>query len=116
MKYPISIVGLMSLCLIAKAQSTSSLSTLPSVTIHLKSPGAPTSSAFSHFEIIDQRADTTLIGLHTFIPTLGHSRPRKFIFQHPAASEIAAWLNKNFIRPDAGWSALIVLRNLWLSD
>jgi hypothetical protein len=116
MKYPISIVGLMSICLITNAQSSSSLSALPSVIIHLKEPGALAPGAFSRFDILDQRADTTLIGLHTFIPTLGHSRPRQLVFQQPAASEIAGYLNKSFARSDASWSALIVLRSLWLSD
>jgi len=94
-----------------------SLSALPSVTIHLKNSDGPLlPSSFRHFEVIDERADTSRIGIHTFNPIFGNSRNRQLIFQRPAAGEIAAWLNDHFTRPDAPYTALIVLRNLWLSD
>ncbi|HEY4109368.1 hypothetical protein [Puia sp.] len=116
MKYPISIIGLLGLSLAPRAQSTATLSTLPTITINLRTPDPLATGAFNHFEVIDQRADTARIGIHTFIPTFGHSRNRQLIFRQPVASEIAGYLNKSFARPGAHWSALIVLRNLWLSD
>lgn len=94
------------------------LSGLNSVTIELRNtddlPLHP--GVFSRFQVIDQRADTARIGIHTYIPTLGHSHNRQLVFRHPAAAEIAGYLNQRFARPGAPWSALIVLRNLWLSD
>jgi hypothetical protein len=119
MKYPLSIITGMAFCLTGWAQptpATSTLTTLPSVTIHLKESGPILPGAFSHFEVIDQRADTARIGIHTFVPTFGHSRNRQLLLPASAATEVAGFLNKYFARPDAHWSALIVLRNLWLSD
>jgi hypothetical protein len=119
-KYPISIIGLLSLSLASSAQilpsqTGPSLSSLPSVIISLQKPSSPT-SIFSHFEVIDERADTTRIGLHTFWPTFGHPRDRQLVFQSSAAAEIGVWLNTHYARPDAPYTALVVLRNLWLSD
>jgi hypothetical protein len=120
MKYPISVITIMALALSGSAQSGSTspgLAELPRVTIHLKESGPAFPSAFNHFEVIDDRADTARIGIHTFVPSiLGHSRNRQLVFSQPAAAEIAGFLNKYYNRPDAQWSALIVLRNLWLSD
>lgn len=120
MKYPVPTIGLIALSVTGMAQSGSSdtrLVTLPAVTINLKGSGGPTiPSAFSHFEVIDERADTARIGIHSFVPTLGHARNRQLVFPQPAATEVAGFLNKYFARPDAKWSALVVLRNLWLSD
>jgi hypothetical protein len=116
MKYPISLATLLALSLATKAQSKTSLSTLPGITINLKESGPAVSPAFSHFEVIDQRPDTARIGIHTFVPTFGRSRNRQLVFSQPAATEISAWLNRRFARPDAHWTALIVLRSLWLCD
>ncbi len=91
---------------------------LPSVTINLKNtaelPYHP--GVFSHFEVIDERPDTARIGIHNFDPVFGHTRNRQLVFQQSAATAIANYLNTRFARPDARYSALIVLRNLWLSD
>lgn len=120
MNYTISFVCSVLLSLPGIAQQTHvSLSSLSSVTIHLKEAKAPLpASPFSHFEVIDERTDTSRIGLHTFIHLLGGSRThqRQMVFQHPAAREIAAWLDAHFTRPDAPYTALIVLRDLWLYD
>jgi len=117
MKYPVPTLCLIALSLSGLAQSSPSLAPLSSVTIHLKPSGLSLPGAFSHFEVIDERADTARIGIHTFVPAiLGHSRNRQLVFAQPAATEVAGFLNKYFTRPDSRWSALIVLRNLWLSD
>ncbi|HXB05858.1 MAG TPA: hypothetical protein VNW04_02045 [Puia sp.] len=116
MKYPISIIGLIGLSLASMAQPVPSLSALPSVTINLRDPGSPSTSTFSHFEVIDERSDTTRIGIHTFWPTIGHPRDRQLVFHSAASNEIGAYLNDHFARPGAPYTALIVLRNLWLSD
>src|SRR5258708_5587135 len=111
MKYPISVTTLFCLSLTGMAQPGTSLSALPGITINLKASGPTTSSVFSHFEVIDQRADPSRIGIHTFVPAvLGHSRNRQLVFPRPASSEIAAWLNKHFTRPGAHSPVLIILR------
>ncbi|WP_188938183.1 hypothetical protein [Puia dinghuensis] len=107
---------LLCLSLTGIAQPTVNLANLPKVTIDLKNADPLTPDAFSHFEVIDERPDTARIGIHTFVHTLGFSGNRQLVFQHPAALEIGDYLNTHFARPGASWSALIVLRNLWLSD
>jgi hypothetical protein len=116
MTKPISIVFALLLCLTASAQS--SLSGLSAVTISLDSSGGsiPGTSPFRHYQVIDARPDTTRIGLHAFIPTLGSQHNRQLVFRQPAAAEIEAFLNARFTHTDAPYTALIVLRNLWLSD
>jgi hypothetical protein len=119
MKYPVPIIGLLALSLTGTTQnniSTLSLSALPSVTIHLQPSGPTLPGAFAHFDVIDQRTDTARIGIHTFVPTIGRSHNNQLVFPRPAAAEVAAFLNKNFAAPGAHWSALVILRNLWLSD
>lgn len=106
-------------CFQAKPQQKKGLSALSTVTIRLS--GSDTlsyrqHSLFRHFEIIDERPDTARIGIHTFWPTIGHPRDKQLIFRRPAATEIASYLNERFGRPDAPYTALIVIRNLWLSD
>jgi hypothetical protein len=116
MTNPISTIGALLLCLSASAQS--SLSTLSPVLIELDSSGRTYSAGcpFRHYQVIDARPDTARIGIHAFIPTLGSQHNRQLVFRQPAASEIAAFLNARFTRADAPYTALIVLRNLWLSD
>src|SRR5579862_4207086 len=116
--YPVSTTGALALCLClnAFAQSGASFSDRPGVTIHLQEPAVPLPTVFSHFEVIDQRSDTGRIGIHTFLPTFGHPRGKQLLFPSPAATEIAGWLNTYFTRKDGPYTALIVLRSLWLSD
>jgi len=118
MKYPILIALLLLDVTVSKAQPTSPLTDLPPVTINLEDPfDLPYHPGiFSHFEVIDERPDTARIGIHNFVPFLLHSRNRQLVFRHPASREIADYLNARFARPGAPYSALIVLRNLWLSD
>jgi len=118
MKHPIFIALLLFCITSGRAQSSTSLGDLPPVTIHLKNtddlPYHP--GVFNHFEVIDERPDTARIGIHNFNPFLLHSRNRQLVFQRPAAVEIADYLNARFARQGAPYSALIILRNLWLSD
>jgi hypothetical protein len=116
MKYFVSNILLLLASIAAAAQSQ--LSSLPVVTITLKAEEAHAagSSPFRHFEVIDERPDTTRIGVHTFVPTFGATHLRQLVFKTSASTEIAAWLNKHFSRPGAPYTAFIVLRNLWLSD
>ena len=116
MRTPISILGLLFLSLTGIAQPTTDLTDLPKVTIDLRNADPLSPGVFSHFEVIDERPDTARIGIHTLVRTLGPSRNRQLVFQHPAALEISDYLNTHFARPGASWSALIVLRGLWLSD
>ena len=96
------------------------LSALPSVIIRIKAPRdlihVATNSLFSHFEVIDERPDTARIGVHTNMKTFRRPYDRQLVFDRPAALTIAAWLNTHFSRPGAPYTALIVLRALWLSD
>ena len=96
------------------------LSALPSVTIRIKTSHdlsqTANSSLFSHFEVIDERPDTARIGVHTNMKTFRRPYDRQLIFDQPAAPAVAAWLNNHFTRPGAPYTALIVLRALWLSD
>lgn len=118
MNHPILIALLLLGAIVCEAQPTTPLADLPPVTIHLEDPaGLPYHpGVFSHFEVIDERPDTARIGIHNFVPFLLHSRNRQLVFRHPASQEIADYLNTRLSRPGASWSALIVLRNLWLSD
>jgi hypothetical protein len=122
MKYPASIPIIPILLLIAlsgSAQDHSALSALSPVMINLAAPHDSTASPgpFRHFEVIDERPDTARIGIHTFNPTFfGYPHDRQLVFKRSAAAEIAAWLNQHFARPDAPYTAFIILRSLWLSD
>src|ERR1700722_3187604 len=108
MKYPVSIAFLLFFMTAAKAQP--SLAKLPSVSINLKNtddlPYHP--GVFSHFEAIDERADTARIGIHNFDPIFAHARNRQLVFHRPAAMAIAEYLNTRFARPGAPFSALII--------
>jgi hypothetical protein len=119
MKSLISLICTILLAIQVSGQSGASLSALKAVTIRLRRPDAPKTfpgACFSHFEVLDERPDTTRIGIHTNIPDFGRNHERQLIFSQPAASEIAGYLNKHFARPGAPYTALIILRTLWLSD
>jgi hypothetical protein len=115
---------LLLLALHAHAQSPPPLSALNAATIRLGhlSAAFPAFSAsaaprgFSHFKVIDERPDTSRIGIHTCIPDFGHNYDRQLIFAQSAAGEIADYLNRHDARPEAPDSALVILRTLWLSD
>jgi hypothetical protein len=101
------------------SKDTTSLSSLESVTIRLADPDALSATRpenlFRHFEVIDERPDTARIGIHSGFKIF-RSRNRQLAFARPAGEEVAAFLNRHFARPDAPYTALIVLRILWLSD
>ena len=121
MHYRTLLTPLLFLALPAAAQSPPPLSALHAVTIRLpgtgNAPASPAPSAgFSHFEVIDERADTGRIGIHTCIPDFGRNYDRQLIFDRSAGSEIADFLNRQYAQPEAPYTALIILRTLWLSD
>lgn len=74
------------------------------------------SSLFSHFEVLDLRPDTQRIGIHYTHTRADHSYNRQLVFAHPAATEISSFLDSISARKDAPYTALIVLRTLWISD
>ena len=126
MKFPILLTGLLWLTIMTSAQSKKdtiarkiNLSSLPKSNIKLYYR-APVDSAlyqFSHFEVIDERPDTARIGLRTNKSSaLLAGRDRQLVFNQPAATEIAGYLNQHFARPGAPCTALVILRSLWLSD
>jgi hypothetical protein len=117
MNYPISIAFLL-LSITGAAQPAVSLSSLGTVTIHLKDPDDQPihQGVFAHFHIIDQRSDTTRIGIHIYVPTFGWNHARQLVLRRSATIELEDYLNSHFTRPGSPYTALIVLRDLWLSD
>ncbi|HET6255386.1 MAG TPA: hypothetical protein VFE32_15000 [Puia sp.] len=112
------------LALHVSAQSPARLSALHSVTILLH-PASQTTSilaasapirSFSHFEVIDERPDTSRIGIHTCIPDFGRNYDRQLIFERSTRGAIADYLNRHFACPGSPYTALVILRTLWLSD
>jgi hypothetical protein len=121
MRYRTLLTPLLFLALPAFAQFPPPLSTLHAVAIRLRNiPNAsinPAPSAgFSHFEVIDERADTGRIGIHTCVPDFGRNYDRQLIFDRSAGSQIADFLNRHYSRSEAPVTALLILRTLWLSD
>ena len=119
MNYRTLLIPALVLTLQSAAQPRTSLSSLHPVTIHLRHPTSPPigrEACFSHFEVIDERADTSRIGVHTSVPDFGRNHDRQLVFDRSAAGEMADFLNRRFTRPDAPYTALVILRTLWLSD
>jgi hypothetical protein len=105
------------------ASFAAGLSVLRTLTIRLNDPPVPARSPssndfrpFCHFEVVDERPDTTRIGVHGNLPINSHEFDRQLIFPAPAAQELTNYLNRHFTHPDAPNTVLIVLRQLWLSD
>jgi hypothetical protein len=99
------------------------LSALRKLTIRLNDPYDPVPPPspdafrpFCHFEVIDERPDTTRIGVHGNLPMNSHAFDRQLTFPGSAAQELTRYLNRYFAHPDAPDTALVVLRQLWLSD
>ena len=107
-------------CVVAFAQTKTSLSTLSPATIQLKNPEPPpenySGGLFRHFEVIDERPDTARIGIHYSLLRFGKPQNQQLVFTAPAAQTISGYLDQYFTRPDAPYTILIVMRNLWLSD
>jgi hypothetical protein len=129
MKPTLLFISFCSLTLFANAQFSKTtspdagLSTLRKLTIRLNDPHDPIPPPspdafrpFSHFEVIDERPDTTRIGVHGNLPMNSHEFDRQLTFPGPAAQELTHYLNRYFVHPDAPDTVLVVLRQLWLSD
>jgi len=101
-------------------QPPSTLSTLSAATIRLDPQETPPAiyprGLFRHFEVIDERPDTARIGIHYSLIRLGKPLNLQLVFAKPATRTISGYLDQYFARPDAPYTLLIVLRNLWLSD
>jgi hypothetical protein len=97
-----------------------SLSALRAITIRLgnteKILPSGLASLFQHFEVIDERPDTARIGIHTDRSKVDGSYNKQLIFPRPLPQEIGSYLDARFSRPGAPYTALIVIRTLWLSD
>jgi hypothetical protein len=129
MKPTLLLITLCSFSICAGAQSSLTaapdigLSALPKQSIRLNDPHDPIRPSspdafrpFSHFEVIDERPDTTRIGVHGNLPMNSHKFDRQLTFPSPAAQELTRYLNRYFAHPDAPDTVLVVLRQLWLSD
>ncbi len=118
MKKPITVIFFVLLCAAASAQSSSPIATLTRVTINMRNtdelPGHP--GIFNHFEVIDERPDTSRIGIHLFVPTFGANRAKQLVLHRSASLELESYLNTHFTTAGATYTALVVLRDLWLSD
>jgi hypothetical protein len=101
-------------------KNAAGLSVLKTAIIKLGYPQTSTTTRFAglfkHFEVIDERPDTSRIGIHAAWSTIGGDHSRQLIFARPAAGEIAAYLDARFAHPGAPYTALIILRTLWLSN
>jgi len=118
MRYPISVTLWLLAILPSVAQNPTTPVALGSVTINLKNPFDLSfqPGVFNHFEVIDERSDTARIGIHPYVPTFGSNYARQLVFHHSASVELAGYLDAHFANPAGRYTALIVLRNLWLSD
>ena len=131
MKSPFPYLFFLFLCSQASAQSghagdssrqvsdrlKTSMSTISRNTVRLHSSGeAFYPRLFNHFEVIDERADTARIGIRANTGLFNRNRDRQLVFGKPAAAEIAEYLNGHFSRPGAPYTALVILRTLWLTD
>jgi hypothetical protein len=118
MKHLLSPVCLLFLCLSADAQhKVVTMADLSRKTFHFNKPAAPAiPGLFRYFEVIDERPDTARIGISLMLGTLQWTHDCQFIFGKPAATEIAGYLNQYSARTDAPYTALVILRSLWLSN
>jgi hypothetical protein len=117
MKYLLSPVFFIFFCFRSEAQPDTDLASLPQETLHFYKPASTfPGNRFNHFEVIDERPDTARIGTYLITRSLFPNFDRQFVFGKPAADEIAQYLNRYFTRQDAPYTALIVLRSLWLSN
>jgi hypothetical protein len=116
MKHLLSPVCLLLLCLSAGAQHQTIMADLSKTTLHFDKPDPSAfPSLFSHFEVIDERPDTGRIGIYLIQGVL-RPNDRQYVFKKPAAAEIAEYFNQHFTRPGAPYTALVILRTLWLSN
>lgn len=103
-----------------KNQVPSNIAACRSVIIHLgdslKRKDTLTPGLFRSFEVIDERADTARLGLHSDVPMFSKLRSRQVVFGKKTSQEIAGYLNAHFGNTRSGYTALIVVRTLWLSD
>jgi hypothetical protein len=119
MKYLLlSPVCLLFLCLSTDAQhKVVTMADLSRKTLQFNKPGAlAIPGLFSHFKVIDERPDTARIGIFLMLGKFQWAHDCQFIFGKPAATEIAGYLNQYSTRTDAPYTALVVLRGLWLSN
>ena len=103
----------------SQKKTRTSLASLQLVTIRLTDPdslpAARPDNLFSHFEVLDERPDTARIGINNGFKSFVVG-DKQLCFTRSAREEIATFLNSHFARPGAPYTALIVLRTLWLSD
>lgn len=103
----------------ANSRTRASLSSLQSVSLQLIDPDSlpvmRPENLFSSFEVLDERPDTARIGIHSGFKFL-RSANKQLVFDRPVKEEITDYFNKHFARPGAPFTALVVLRTLWLSD
>jgi len=123
MKYPLSSILLVFTLFHATAQSLdtdsigSPLAVYRPITIKLQDPLTRHTvySPFRHFEILDQRPDTTRIGFRVYNALIGHGN-RQMVLAGQASLELSNYLDTHIAGKTSPYTALIVIRALWLSD
>jgi hypothetical protein len=101
----------------AKAQ-TPPISTYHPVVIRLQNPEKWKKQLFApfrHFEVLDQRPDTLRIGAHTDGSAFGNGN-KQLILAKPVSRAIGDYLDSHFSDSGASYTALVVIRALWISD
>jgi len=103
----------------ADSRTRISLSSLQSVSLQLIDPDSlpvmRPENLFSRFEVLDERPDTARVGIHSGFKFL-RSANKQLVLDRPVKEEITDYFNRHFARPGAPYTALVVLRTLWLSD
>jgi len=72
----------------------------------------PQAANFNHIEVRDYRADTLRFGLTTEEP----SRQHQLLFNAPASTALAAWLNKWYTQPAQENDLLVLIKDLWVNE
>jgi hypothetical protein len=123
MKYLLSAISLVYTLSPAIAQSYEKdssgdlLSTYTPITVKLVDPQKehPESCSFHHFEVIDERPDTLRIGAHTGAGLFGKGN-RQLVLASRASVDLGNYLDARLARSSSPYTALVVIRALWLSD
>jgi hypothetical protein len=110
------------MAILGRSQDSVVLAKFSSLSIHLPDPdvsvstGDRQSSAFRLFVVYDERVDSNRIGIFRNSFFESWARYKQLVFEHPVPEVLSGYLNDRFARPGAPYTALIVLRTLWLGN
>jgi hypothetical protein len=103
-----------------RCQDSLVLAKFDNLRIYLPNPLGPDSltrqmSVFRHFDVYDERPDPHRLGV-VHRTSLGSTNYKQLELTAPVSDVLTDYLNIRFAHPDAPYTALIVLRTLWLGD